>query len=188
MSTVEEVYGTARIRYSGLALPSLPKDMDEAVEATLYELAGYWRETYGPRHFRREAFSAYSGFEGDFIYSQRRSRGADSDPLVSRSGNKGTYGYKGRRTANEPHAAGNLRKAFLKGTMMMRPVGQHQARALRVTWPSLPRYTYVDRHGRKGAQGPRKYLELTMTNQQEATALADHFYKLLNRHLEKKES
>lgn len=186
---IEERYGNARIRYSGLRLPTLPQDMDKAVEATLNELAGFWRETYGPRHFRREAFSAYGGFKSDHIYSQRRSRGAEADPLVSRRGNASrTYRFRGTTAVNSGHEPGNLRKAFLKGAMVLRPVGKSASRAVRITWPGLPRYTYVDKHGRKRAQGPRKYLELTMTNDQEARALADEFYKRFQKHLVKQET
>lgn len=185
---IEELYGTARIRFSGLALPRLPRALDSATEAVLSELPSLWRETFGPRHFRREAFAAYSGYEGDYIYSQRKSRGPDADPLVSRFGNRGSYKWRGRWEMNPPHAAGNLRKAFLKGTMVMRPQGKHESRQVRVSWPNLPRYTYVDQHGRTRAQGPRKYLELTMTNQQEAQALAAEFTKRLEAHLKKEES
>lgn len=186
-ATIVEQYGDARIRYSGLRLPTLPDDLEDCAEAALSELAGYWRETFGPRHFRREAFTAYSGYESDFIYCQRKKRGRDADPLVSRFGNKGTYRYRGRRMEfNASHEPGNLRRAFLKGTMVVRSVGRQATRKAVVTWPNLPRYTYVDKHGRARAQGPRKYLELTMTNQQEASALAERFFKLFQKHLEAK--
>lgn len=187
-AAIVENYGTAQIRYSGIRLPTLEADMGDAQAATLNELAGFWRETYGPRHFRREAFNAYSGFQSDHIYSRRVSRGPDADPLVSRFGNRPSRSRRHGGWSNDAHPPGNLRKAFLKGTMVLRQTGSGESRTLRVTWPGLPRYVYVDRHGPKRAQGPRKYLELTMTNQQEAAALSAEFARRFEIHLQKRET
>lgn len=153
-SITVENFGRARVRFTGIPLPEFPKVMRALQREALADTVAHWRDKIGPGHFETSAYARYGGREQDVYTIRRARRGQLKRPLVK---------------------TGNLRTAFLNGTMNVRASGEGDTLKAVATWPNLPRYTYIDKHGRKRVQGPKKYDELTILTEGEVTQLVEFF-------------
>ena len=175
MSGVIERRGRTAIRFSGIPLPQMPRATREAQHLAIMDAVRYWRAKYGPEHFKVSAYSKYGGQEAD-VYdtpvkgsSRFKKGGGARAPLVS---------------PRRRPTSGNLRRSFLTGSMVMKPAGSGSSLKVTASWPSLPQYVYIDKHGTGRAQGPRKYLELTVMTDEEGADLARVFNERFQYHLD----
>ena len=158
--------GRTQVRYTGLALPELSNSMTAATALAFQRLIVFWYNKFGPEHFRSGAYTRYGGREAN-VYEPRAYKGSGAKarsaqaPLVAP--------YRHRDYTGAMTYPGALRRAFLNGGMRTQVQGRG-VKDLKIvgTWPNLPRYTYIDQHGKSRAQGPKKYLELTITSEAEA--------------------
>jgi hypothetical protein len=163
---VVENFGKTKIRYSGIPLPVFPFVLREMQQEALIEAAHWWREQYGFLHFHASAFTRYGGLE-DRVYERR---------------------WKNKKRRRLPTAdsaspmvwKGNLRAAFLTGTMKTRATGT-DTNSLKVTasWPSLPKYVYYDEYGKNRNPGPKMYFELTIMREDEEKRIAVRYEEIL---------
>lgn len=180
MITVQK--GRTQIRYMGLVLPELAETMAGSIEAAMVELIRYWHFTYGPEHFRMGAYSRYGNREPNVYTPRYEGRGSSKRTRAPLRSPRPHRGFNG-----EWVTPGTLQREFLTGNMKItaknrRMKGQAPL-FVTATWPNLPRYTYVDKHGRDRAQGPKKYLELTITSDIEARDMQERLPGLIDAQL-----
>lgn len=176
--------GSIAIRYTGIPLPELPETMVAVLQQAMNEACVYWREKFGPEHFRIGAYSKYGGREDGVYttrYTSRKPRQVRA-PLRSERPHKD---YDG--TWVQP---GTLQRAFLNGVMKLVTRGAKISDLnVTATFPELPRYTYITktavyRRVNEGLFGqksktvktwiplPKKWLELTITTDAEMEDIA----------------
>lgn len=186
MRMVTTQRGRMQIRYIGLVLPDLPETMTEAVGAALADAIKYWHFAYGPEHFRISAYAKYGGREPHVYTPRHQGRGASKRVRAPLRSPRPHRGFDGERVV-----PGTLQREFLGGGMKIKPankrIGKQSALVVTATWPSLPRYTYIDKHGSGRVQGPKKYLELTITSDAEARDMQERLPALIDEHLKKAE-
>jgi hypothetical protein len=159
-----------KVRFTGLPLPALPKILTSAVKQALDELATYWWQNIGPKHFQRAAFGRYGGREPR-VYELR-----------SKEYGRAKYRRYGH---NDPLVfTGNLRAAFLRGTMKTRFQGAGRNTRVIVSWPNVPQYTYQEAN----SHSPRKYAELTIMNEEDTKECREVFVKRFNEAMEAAEN
>lgn len=154
---VIERWNGTEVRLTGIPLPRLITLVPESAQESLINTVFYWRDRFGPGHFRVEAHSRYGGREAN-VYEDRTAK------------------HNRRKHNRRPlYMTGNLRLKFLGGAAMrVRATGSDRALRATATWSGLPAYTHFDKT-KKGTQSHKKYLELTATNEEEERKLADFF-------------
>ena len=150
------------VRYTGLALPHLPRRLKDAQKTAMEEVARKWREKFGPRHFEMQAFSRYAHREKD-VYTKRK---------YDRRGGQARDDAGVKRKLPLVYS-GDLKQDFLTGGMQIVSSGSGRSLKVKAVWKNLPRYTYYYKQGAKNQHN--KVAELTITNKDEQKEMAKWF-------------